>query len=203
MKQNSIFWIGFTDLMTGLFFIMLVLFIVVFVHLAEQLEVSQGELKKIRELEKAVKELPQDYFEYNEVYRRSSLKRDIQFDIGKSEITKDSDRIYLINAGKRLQNKINELNKRFNIKYLLVIEGMASRTRDNYKRNYELSYDRALALYRLWESNGINLDKAKCEIQIAGSGTGGIREYSGINERKNQRFKIHILPKTGKISDNN
>jgi hypothetical protein len=81
-----------------------------------------------------------------------------------------------------------------------VIEGMASL--DNYPLNYELSYKRALSLFRLWKSNGISFDPEVCEIQISGSGTAGIREFFGKEEFKNQRFLIHIIPKMGKIVEN-
>jgi hypothetical protein len=89
--------------------------------------------------------------------------------------------------------KFNE----FDIKYLIVIEGMASK--DNYAENFELSYKRALSLYRFWIANDILFNSEICEIQIAGSGTDGVREYSGRDERKNQQFLIHIVPKIGKI----
>ena len=82
------------------------------------------------------------------------------------------------------------------VQYLLVVEGQASR--DKFSRNYELSYNRALTLKRLWEDNNIDFGK-KCEVVIGGngdgklSGTGFMREPI---ESKNQRFLIHILPKT-------
>jgi hypothetical protein len=60
-----------------------------------------------------------------------------------------------------------------------------------------------LALYELWkkELKGIIFNPNYCEIQIAGSGTEGIREYSGDKEFMNQQFLIQIVPKMGKISD--
>lgn len=83
------------------------------------------------------------------------------------------------------------------IRYLVVIEGMSSR--DNYPLNYELSYERSLALFRFWEQHAIRFDPAICEVQIAGSGIGGVGRYSGKNEFKNQRFLIQVVPKIGEF----
>ena len=70
-------------------------------------------------------------------------------------------------------------------------------------RNFELSYKRALALYSFWKIKKIEFKPETCDIQIAGSGTGGVREYSGDEEYKNQQFLIHIVPKIGKKSEKN
>jgi hypothetical protein len=70
---------------------------------------------------------------------------------------------------------------------------------DYYTLNFELSYNRALSLYRLWKEESIVFDPEICEIQIAGSGTEGLREFSGEEEVKNQQFLIHIVPKIGRI----
>ena len=80
---------------------------------------------------------------------------------------------------------------------------MASNLNDKYAYDFELSYQRALALYRLWLAKGIIFDPKVCEIQISGSGTDGIREYSGKDESKNQRIFIHIIPKMGKVFEAN
>jgi hypothetical protein len=72
---------------------------------------------------------------------------------------------------------------------------------DKYPLNFELSYNRALSLYRLWKEEPIVFDPEICEIQIAGSGTDGLREFSGAEEFKNQQFLIHIVPKIGRIAE--
>lgn len=204
-KNNNIFWIGYSDLMTSLFFIMLVLFVVTIAYLQNQKKATEKQLKKIEELQTAVKKLPQNYFEYQPQYKRFKLKKQIQFDKGKDEI-KDEYTAYLIGVGKSINNLIDSLNsnreyKSFDIKYLVIIEGMASI--DSYKDNFGLSYRRALALYELWkkEIGGIIFNPNYCEIQIAGSGTQGIREYSDVKEYMNQQFLIQIVPKMGNISD--
>ena len=91
------------------------------------------------------------------------------------------------------------------IQYLLIIEGQASR--DNYPRNYELSYERAYSLKKFWEKGDkeggpIMFTDKDCEVLICGSGDGkqsGTGLMRETNERLNQRFLIHILPKPGVI----
>lgn len=204
MKKDNIFWISYSDLMTSLFFVMLVLFVVTIGYLKYNLETTEQQLEKIQELQTAVQELPKEYFEYQPQYKRFKLNRQIQFDIGSSEIEPQYYE-YLVKVGNSISTLITGLKnqdkfEKFDIKYLVVIEGMASK--DSYSRNYELSYERALALYQFWESKNISFDAIDCEIQISGSGTEGIREYSGNNEYKNQQFLIHIIPKMGKIQGN-
>lgn len=81
--------------------------------------------------------------------------------------------------------------------YILIIEGQASK--DNFLYNYELSYQRALALMRFWIEDSRITFGSNCEILISGSGDGKLDTHSmreTNDERENQRFLIHILPKT-------
>jgi hypothetical protein len=98
-------------------------------------------------------------------------------------------------AGERIASLIDELKRKSsgNIKYVIIIEGMASQ--DKYTQNFELSYQRALALQRLWQTMGISFDSSICEVIIAGSGIAGVGR--SVDEKKNQRFLIQILPKVG------
>jgi outer membrane protein OmpA-like peptidoglycan-associated protein len=206
VKKDNFFWIGYSDLMTSLFFIMLVLFVVTIGYLQHQKNATEKQLKKIQELQTSVQQLPSGYFEYQPQYKRFKLKKQIQFAVGKSEINPVYNQ-YLYSVGKSIAQLIENLKneekfKGLDIKYLVVVEGMASRTKDNFKYNFELSYERALALYRLWQHQKITFNPNVCEIQIAGSGTQGIREFSGVEESKNQQFLIHIIPKIGKIEVN-
>jgi outer membrane protein OmpA-like peptidoglycan-associated protein len=197
-KSSSFFWPSFTDLMTSLFFVMLVLYVLTIIKLKIQQQASEEQLKKIKEIQKAVEKLPQTYFTYDSKYKRFSLNREIHFKTGES-IINENDKPYLAGVGKSVQTLIVDLKERYsgdNIKYLIVIEGMASN--DNYQYNDELSYQRALALYRFWKDSGVEFDTEICDLQIAGSGTRGIGRYVG-NEKKNQRFLIHIVPKIGNI----
>lgn len=204
MKKNNIFWISYSDLMTSLFFIMLVLFVITIGYLNSIIEKTQEEKEKLEELQTAIQKLPVEYFEYQPKFKRFKLRQQIQFGIGDYTINEDY-YPYLIEVGKSILNLIDSLKsnikyKEYDIKYLVVVEGMASR--DNYPYNFELSYQRSLALHNLWKSNGIIFNQQDCELQISGSGIEGIREYFGLNEHRNQQFLIHIIPKIGKISEN-
>lgn len=196
--SNDFFWPSYTDLMTSLFFIMLVLYVLTYAKLEHQQRVTVQQLRKIKEIQNAVKQLPQEYFVYQQDYKRFSLNRQIQFPKGSSQIGEEYTE-YLSGVGKsivKLVDKLKEQYKDENIKYLIVLEGMASE--DSYPLNYELSYTRSLALYKFWKSHDIEFDANICDIQISGSGTGGIGRDT-TDERKNQRFLIHIVPKIGDI----
>lgn len=210
MKKSSFFWVSFSDLMVSLFFVMLVLFAVALGYSESERRKAEAaklatekQLKKIQEIQESTKQLPEEYFSYQPQYKRFKLNKPIQFQRGQSEIQSQY-KPYLIEVGKSIQGlierlKSNERNSDFEIKYLVVIEGMASN--DNYPLNFELSYERALSLYRLWKEEPVVFDPEICEIQIAGSGTEGLREFSGNEEFKNQQFLIHIVPKIGKLMD--
>ena len=198
-KTSGFFWASFTDLMISLFFIMMLLYVLTFVKLKTQQRITEQQLNKMREMQAAVKELPQEYFTYQSEFKRFSLNRQIQFPSGKSDITGEY-KDYLLNVGKSIESLISKLKSKYqneNIKYLIVIEGMASV--DGYSLNDELSYQRALALARFWKAGNVVFDPNFCELQIAGSGTGGIGRFTGTEEFKNQRFLIQIVPKIGDI----
>ena len=203
MKKTGFFWIAYSDLMTSLFFIMLVLFVVTVSFLQYEKKATEEQLDKIEEIQTSVQQLPEDYFSYQPQYKRFKLNEQIQFVRGSTYINPKYHE-YLRDVGHSITNLVDSLyaNDKFKdleIKYLIVIEGMSSR--DSYSRNFELSYERALALYKFWNANNIKFDPKICEIQIAGSGTDGVREYSGIDEFKNQQFLIHIVPKIGEITE--
>jgi outer membrane protein OmpA-like peptidoglycan-associated protein len=198
-KNTGFFWASFTDLMISLFFVMLVLYVLTFVRLKTQQQITEDQLNKMKEIQAAVKELPQDYFTYQSEFKRFSLNKQIQFPSGQSEITGDY-REYLLKVGKSIELLISKLKDKYrseNIKYLIVVEGMASN--DGYSLNDQLSFQRALALAKFWKENNIIFDPNFCELQIAGSGTGGIGRFSGAEEYKNQRFLIQIVPKIGDL----
>ena len=205
-KKESFFWTSYSDLMTSMFFVMLVLFILTIallhrkmVDIEKERKATQAQLDKIKEIEEAVNKIDSTYFDYNKVHKKHIMKIMVNFPSGVSDI-KVLDfhtQKELINAGRSVQNTLIKINQEYpKIHYLLVIEGQASK--DNYTRNYELSYERALALRRLWSSNNIDFG-SNCEVLISGSGIGGsMREKE---EHLNQRFLIHIVPKTGVIEE--
>ena len=205
-KKESFFWTSYSDLMTSIFFVMLVLFILTIVLLHKKMvdienerKATQSQIDKIREIEEAVNKIDSTYFDYNTVHKKHILKIRVNFQRGESDInTLDFyTQNELIKAGRSIQNTLKNINHEYpKIKYLLVIEGQASK--DNYNRNYELSYERALALRKLWSDNSIDFG-SNCEVLISGSGIGGsMRENK---EYLNQRFLIHIIPKPGIIEE--
>ncbi len=199
-KKTNFFWASYADLMTSLFFIMLVLFVLVITMMKRQQHATEQQLRKIIEIQSAVKELPKDYFAYDSIYKRFSLIENVEFALNTNVLKKKSDEQYLVNVGYSIKKLIDTLKVKYqnqDIKYLVLIEGMTSG--DSYKNNYPLSYTRAWAVKKLWDANNIKLDPAICEIQIAGSGTGGVGRYSKTNDKKNQRILIQVIPKIGNI----
>lgn len=233
MNRKSFFWASYADLMTSLFFIMLVLFVLTVImlqknspdtteelkkqiatlewenaDLKEQLkaantkiDATQSELNKIREIQNAISNISPDYFAYNSTYKKHVLKMDARFPIESYDM-KDipiETRRNLVGAGREIKNFISDaVANNPGTQYLLIIEGQASRDRASDVHNYNLSYQRAFALWKFWQEYGIHFNPSQCEVIIAGSGTEGVPRDK-TNEEKNQRFLIHILPKPGII----
>jgi len=209
-KPKNFFWPSYVDLMTSLFVVMLVLFVVSFWLYSKNLEelrrrtkeaeTSAARAKKIEEIANSVQGLSSEYFEFQEQYKRHRLKIDVVFDIGQHFI-RDEYKSPLINAGRKIENLIDSMKAKYNdtIKYLIIIEGQASEDGEKMA-NFDLSYKRALALKHLWEGSNIVFDKKVCEVIIAGSGVEGVgRDLS--NDKNNRRFLIQIIPKVGKVPD--
>lgn len=163
--------------------------------------------------------------EYQEKqYRMDMLNLDITNKDSANAIRED-----IINAGnvvkKAIENIENSDTVKNNIKFLVVIEGQSSKltfkNANDWMNNYTLSYLRAQYLNEFWKEHGINLDSIpKCELIICGSGETGVpRVHPNINslelrygkntkefwynwaseEKKNQRFLVHIVPVIGNI----
>lgn len=208
MKRKSFFWASYADLMTSLFFIMLVLFVLTTVMLKRQVdeikkikEATEEQMEKIKEIENAVNEIDKTYFEYNQEHKKHILKIDVSFNVGSSNmenIPLDT-RMKLLDAGNAIKNFISTASQKYGVKYLLVVEGQASK--DDYQRNDELSYERALSLVKYWEQNRLFFNREECELIISGSGqSGSLRvEPDTKGNSANQRFLIHIIPKPGII----
>lgn len=198
-KKESFFWTSYSDLMTSLFFIMLVLFILVIVLLNKRMEATEEQLNEIKKIEQSTKDLNQDYFQYRPDYKKYVLSIQVRYPAGKSNLQdmiasdKQSQLLQLANAGREIQSFLTSHSEN---QYILIIEGQASK--DNYLYNYELSYKRALALMRYWIEDSNIIFGDNCEILISGSGDGKLDTHSMRevgDERENQRFLIHILPK--------
>ena len=199
-KKESFFWTSYSDLMTSMFFVMLVLFVLVVVMLHNKISdqaLRLEEFEKIEEIKRSLNNIDSTYFIYNPQYKKHILNISVEFPKYESDISNidQHTRNQLVAAGRSVQERIAQIALRNpEIQYLLIIEGQASR--DTYAKNYELSYQRALALSRFWAQSGIDFG-GNCEILIAGSGTeGSMRE---TDEDKNKRFLIQIIPKVGII----
>lgn len=210
MKTNKadFFWPSYVDLMTSLFIVMLVLFVLsykLFRDKENELLVQIEQLNKIREIEAALKGLEGKYFRFDPANKRHELKVQTKFDPN-SWVIKASDKDSLVAAGLTLKKIIDDIKEDQGVKYLVIIEGMAAR--DPYNPafhirqrdyGYQLSYNRALALLNLWQSRNIEFDEKRFEVIIAGSGFYGTGRYSGKREYDNKRFLIQVIPKIGKM----
>lgn len=223
-KKESFFWTSFSDLMTSLFFIMLVLFVLTIALLHKKISIQEIELEKYKmvdttqykflvEAEQSIRNIDTTYFQYDENYKRHTLKNiEVSFKERSSNIFDiDSIELKKLDAAGNAINLFvqNAIKNNPNIKYILIIEGQSSL--DSYPQNYSLSYDRALSLITFWKSKGIEF-KNNCEVLIAGSGDGQkhyspfrikpeqiIQNGKKVGNPANQRFVIHIVPKTGVI----
>lgn len=212
-KEKSLFWASYADLMTSLFFVMLVLFIGTIVVLDQQrrefkgkYEKSEAEKKILDQINEATKNIDSTYFDYKEEYRKHKLKIEVNYKINDAKITNlplETQR-KLKEAGIKLRDFVKQTtdsNKQ--IQYLLIIEGQASCLGPE-RINYPLSYKRAYGLKKFWDDNGIKFTAENCEVLICGSGDGrqsGTGLMREDDERLNQRFLIHIIPKPGQINE--
>ncbi len=221
METNSkgFFWASYADLMTSLFIVMLVLFVLSFKLFSdrekelkknnERLEVIEKEYNRLQNIKLALRNIEGKYFRYDPINKRHELIVDVEFRKASSVI---QPRYYtpLISAGKTLLNVIENIEADKDVNYIVIIEGMAARYNDvseSWKNNdesiidfaYRLSYNRALSLKQLWESQGIDFSDERFEIIVAGSGFYGTGRYEGQEEGKNKRFLIQVIPKIGDL----
>jgi hypothetical protein len=175
------------------------------VQIGQEKEVTEKELRKINEIRTAVQSIDSTYFSYDPVYKKHILKTQVKFNIGSSNIddldsyTKD-ELLAVRDTIKSFLDKLIEKDRKAS--YLLIIEGQASR--DNYYYNNQLSYDRALSLFKFWFPNQtettLQFYNLPCEVVIAGAGHMEGKPRAYINE-DNQRFLIQIIPKPGIIDE--
>ncbi|THU39445.1 hypothetical protein FAM09_13145 [Niastella caeni] len=217
MKVNKTdsFWTSYTDLMTSLFFIMLVLYVLTYVRMNTTIKLQKEKLAIIETVEENLKPLKSDQslFTYEEQYKRFKLSFDVKFKLGESKLSNSTLEQYpttihkIDKAGEKLKSIIDNLKKAKevnpklkNVSYILVIAGYASRIGHDAYRNYELSYWRALNLRDYWYSKGIDFEAPEynglIDLQISGNGWGGVGRLQN-NEEDNQRFLIQIFPKIG------
>jgi len=212
-KKGNFFWASYADLMTTLFFIMLVLFVLTIVMLKNEqgnIVAKLSEYEKINEINKALNAIDPNYFEYRPEFKKHIFKLAVEFPVYSFDMASlDSVLLKEVEkAGREIVRTITNFSNDENVQYLVIIEGQASKDgywADEYKNNDVLSYQRALHLKKFWKSRGIDLEKIdNCELVIAGSGEGGIPRDLPDNSlsKSNRRFLIHIIPKTGEIEPN-
>lgn len=220
--QSNFIWISFTDLLSSLFFVVLILFVITYISskqvdkenkllkdeitkkednikiykklLDEQSsEVKAG--KSVIEINKAIQDFfkDSDYFDYNEKCKRLELKQSVQFN-GDSFVIKEEDKPRLIESGNTIYNFIHSHISYKNLKFIIIIEGRAAKTPGLEDYGRILSYQRAESLFKLWEENYINFNTNNSELLLAGSGFEGKCRYPDYNDELNRRFIIQIIP---------
>jgi len=196
--KESFFWTSYSDLMTSLFIIMLVLFVLVIVLLHKRMEATINELEEIKRVEASTQDLEGEYFSYNKEYEKFILNIDCQFPVREYDINllDENTRAKLMDAGQQVKDFLERHSEN---QYLVIVEGQASANSESWTEyNYNLSFQRALSLIKFWATNPkVKFSDKNCELQIAGSGDGRLsaktmREAVNV---KNQRFLIYIIPK--------
>lgn len=215
------FWQNYTDLMSGFLIVFIITSLIaygsykVYVDLYHNKGISEENIndivvnaelyQKIKEFQEAQKSIDTSYFKYNETYQRFECTVDVRFDYDKPDIPPN---YYpqLIEAGKVMEEIIDKFQNSTNVSFKVVIEGRASRYRNNPNPTNEekakyahISYLRARNLYLLWRDNGLltNIDKQNSEVFISGSGLEGKGRYTGYGpngEDRNRTFIIQIIP---------
>jgi len=215
-NKGDFFWVSYADLMTTLFFVMLVLFVLTVVHLKleqDKIVAERDQLQKIVKIEEQFKPLEEDgdfiYLSECKKFVAKSLRGKEIFEPGKTDILEEHEET-TIQIGRKIEAFLNELQKNNkDFSYLLVVEGnMANSYDKKYSKNdedgYKKSYERALAVYNLWLTNGVSFRKNNVEVLISGSGYNGLcREDRDTGNYKksedvesyNKRFSIQIIPK--------
>ncbi|WP_430412734.1 hypothetical protein [Kordia sp.] len=217
--NKNLFWVSFADLMTSLFFVVLVLYVITYVMLKkeqkelqnknteyvefqQELKVENERLNQILKLEQQFKPLQNDddfkYLSECKKYVSKKLSNIEIFEPNEATI-KSTYRDATLEVGRKLEILLKDLNvANNNFSYLVIIEGNMANTWDkkygkdnNY--GYSKSYDRALAVYNLWQKNSIDLRQYNSEVLICGSGFNGLCRDD--NEENNKRFSIQIIPK--------
>lgn len=224
-NKKALFWTSYADLMTSMFFAMLVLFVVFVVamgsanrRIQELLNKSEVENDSIKASNTQLQQIIKLNEQFETLTKSSSLNYDadkkmfyakdfVGIEIFQSE-GYDIKEEYLATVdkvGRDIKKLITSLKeKNSDIKYMLVIEGTAAIPYNQLRAGtynsdnqgmYLLSYRRALALYNRWKDLGFR--EGTTEIIIAGSGFNGINRDERI-EDNNKRFVIQIIPKVGK-----
>ena len=222
-RQKDPFWTSYSDLMTSLFFVMLVLFIVCLVKVGKTNRELKGKVEALDSLNHALNADNEDLrniLQLENQFKVLSESSSLEYDsIKKMFYAKDfkEQEIFYSNddkikpeyidivdtVGHDLLQILQSLNHSADFNYQMVIEGNAAIKWENLKSGkydpdnvemYHLSYRRALALYLYWKEKGIDFRDYNTEVIIAGSGFNGINRDNKV-EDYNKRFIIQIIPK--------
>jgi len=182
-KDKDFFWPSYVDLMTALFAVVLVLFILTYYNLSKKkteleniIHIQEQEAAILNKVKANLKlfESEPEIFYFDTTYNRVQLAFQIKFrkglqyyHIDKNDIDGnfDSTKLKLDTLGMKLKSIVDsfKLQKETDrtmkdISYLLVISGSASKFQDDDPtQNYILSYQRALALHSYWKDK-LNID---------------------------------------------
>jgi len=230
MNSDDNFWPSYVDLLTSLFFIVLLLFAMSFVLFKKQeaeLKASAAEAQRLKEIRQNLNVLLGDtvFFIPRPEYKRYELATDVEFVKAKEEFNEDDLLNYkstvhdLRETGEKLMTIVSNLKVKKekdenykDVSYLMVIEGRASnlspeknKIKANFDFNYHLSYMRAFNLFQFWKEQGYDFSSENLQdiidLQISGNGLGGVGRYSTEEEHRNQSFIIQILPKLGTLGE--
>lgn len=219
-NKKALFWTSYSDLMTSLFFTMLVLFVVVVIamgqtniklrELLNNTTAEKEQLERITHLKDQFQTLTESgSLEYDEEKCMFYVKDFVGIEIFEPNqgIIKPEYISTVDEVGKEIKSIINALNSNNgNFKFQLVIEGtaaipfrelVAKTYNPDNKEMYLLSYIRALALYERWKH--LKFRESNTEVIIAGSGFNGINRDKKV-EDNNKRFVIQIIPKIDRPS---
>lgn len=223
-KQKDPFWTSYSDLMTSLFFVMLVLFIICLIKVGKvnaDLQTAlndanvtieqQNQILKLDSLFDALsKSTSLEYDEEKKMFYSPEFNN-IEIFESNSDVILDTCLTRINKVGADLDQILEELYENKDFHYQLVIEGNAAIPWRDLRGNtfnpdnqemYKLSYRRALALYNQWRKEKHDFRKYNTEIIIAGSGFNGINR-DRRNEDFNKRFIIQIIPKISRPTPKN
>jgi len=232
-KTESFFWTSYSDLMTSLFFVMLVLLVLMLTltdtkefqaennRLRNELQdtiramqASEDQLKNILQLGEQFETLGQSSSLGYDTEKKMFYAKDLLgieiFEPNKDEIK--SQYLKTVDAvGEEILSVLDALNKNPNFSYLMIIEGTAAIPWDK-KRTNNFNPDN-VQMYRLSYNRALTLynrwrnkgiDFRQYNTEVIIAGSG----FNGINrdeqvEDNNKRFVLQIIPKINRPKSGN
>jgi hypothetical protein len=218
-SSRDFFWPSYVDLLTALFAVILVLFVLSFKMFKDQtekndeqkrelkqkndsLKVIASQAERIRKIDQQIAALEKKgTFVYDNRYKRFLVKDFIGKEIFEEEsfVIKEEFKMPALMAGKEISDLINSFRNE-DISFLVLIEGNTAKyenggIRGTVDGNYRLSFMRSLALANFWKENAVSFGD-NTELIISGSGVYGM-DRDNV-EANNKRFLIQVIPKIKK-----